>query len=124
MRLVSVVGFSVMLGVLLSAQTKQATPPVGLPAKGSRTFTGRVTDSMCSNADHKGMRMGDTDAECTKACVLSHGAEYVLFDGTNVYTFGDQRVPEKFAGMKVSVVGVLDAKTSKIEKMSSIKAVK
>ena len=120
MRLVSVVGLGTLLGVLLLAQTKQPASP----AKGSRTFTGRVTDSMCSNADHKGMRMGDTDAECTKACVLSHGAEYVLFDGTNVYTFGDQKVPEQFAGMKVSVVGVLDAKTSKIEKMSSIKAVK
>ena len=50
-------------------------------AQGQRKFTGVVTDSMCSSADHKGMRMGPTDAECTVACVLAHGALYVLYDG-------------------------------------------
>lgn len=118
MRLVNVAGFAVLLGALVSAQTKQA------PAKGSRTFTGRITDSVCARAEHKSMGMGDTDAECAKACVQSHGAQYVLFDGTNVYVLGDQVAGEQFAGQKVAVKGVLNAKTGTIEKMSSVKAVK
>lgn len=83
-------------------------------AQGQRKFTGVITDSMCSSADHKGMRMGPTDAECTVACVLAHGALYVLYDGKEVYTLSDQAAPEKFAGKKVTVTGTLDAKTKTI----------
>jgi hypothetical protein len=85
---------------------------VAAPEK--QKFTGVVTDSMCSSADHKGMRMGPTDAECTIACVLAHGALYVLYDGKGVYTLSDQKTPEKFAGKKVTVTGTLDAKTMTI----------
>jgi len=92
-------------------------------APGTRTFTGVVTDSMCSSADHKGMRMGPTDAECTVACVLAHGALYVLYDGKEVYTLSDQTAPEKFAGKKGTVTGTLDAKTKTI-RMGSIIAAK
>ena len=83
-------------------------------AQGQRKFTGVITDSMCSSADHKGMRMGPTDAECTVACVLAHGALYVLYDGKEVYTLSDQTSPEKLAGKKVTVTGTLDAKTKTI----------
>ena len=92
-------------------------------AQGTQKFTGVVTDSMCSSADHKGMRMGPTDAECTVACVLAHGALYVLYDGKEVYTLSDQTAPEKFAGKKVTVTGTLDAKTKTI-RMDSIIAAK
>jgi hypothetical protein len=92
-------------------------------AQGQRKFTGVVTDSMCSSADHKGMRMGPTDAECTVACVLAHGALYVLYDGKEVYTLSDQKTPEKFAGKKVTVTGSLNAKTKTIQ-MGSIVAAK
>jgi hypothetical protein len=85
---------------------------VAAPEK--QKFTGVVTDSMCSSADHKGMRMGPTDAECTVACVLAHGALYVLYDGKEVYTLSDQTTPEKFAGKKVTVTGTLDTKTKTI----------
>ena len=50
--------------------------------QGRQTFTGTITDSECAEADHSQMRMGSTDAECTIACVIAHGAKYVLFDGT------------------------------------------
>ena len=60
------------------------------------------------------MRMGPTDAECTKACVDVHGASYVLYDGKQAYTLSDQKTPEKFAGKKVIVSGTLDAKTKTI----------
>ena len=91
-------------------------------AQGQRQFTGIVTDSMCSSADHKGMRMGPSDAECTIACVLAHGALYVLYDGKEVYTLSDQKTPEKFAGKKVTVNGSLDAKTMTIQVASIIAA--
>src|SRR6202790_5009839 len=84
-------------------------------AQGKRNFTGVITDSMCATADHSRMRMGPTDAECTVACVMAHGATYVLYDGKEVYTLSDQKTPEKFAGQKVKVVGTLDAKTKTIQ---------
>jgi hypothetical protein len=59
------------------------------------------------------MRMGDTDAECAKACVDSHGVAYVLYDGKNTYTLKGQAL-EKFAGQKARVVGTLDPKTRTI----------
>jgi hypothetical protein len=84
-------------------------------APGKQTFTGVVTDSMCSLGDHSSMGMGPTNAECTTACVREHGAEYVIYDGKNVYTLSDQTTPEKFAGQKVKVVGTLDPKTKTIK---------
>ena len=84
-------------------------------AQGTRKFTGIITESMCAEADHSGMRMGPTDAECTIACVSAHGRCYVLYDGKDGYTLSDQRTPEKFAGQKVTVIGTLDAKTRTIQ---------
>ncbi|MCU1336170.1 MAG: hypothetical protein JWO19_1751 [Bryobacterales bacterium] len=92
-------------------------------AQGKRKFTGAITDSMCATADHSRMRMGPTDAECTVACVLAHGATYVLYDGKNVYTLSDQKSPEKFAGKKVTVTGTLDPRTKTIQ-VDSIAAAK
>jgi len=91
------------------------------PAK--QTFTGTITDDRCAKADHSGMRMGPNDAECTKACVALHGASYVLYDGKSAYVLSDQKLPEKFAGQKVRVVGTLDAKTKGI-RVESIAAAK
>jgi hypothetical protein len=88
-----------------------------------QTFTGVVTDSMCPIGDHSSMRMGPSDAECTIACVMEHGAQYVLYDGKAVYTLSDQTTPEKFAGKKVTVSGALDATTKTIQ-MESIVAAK
>jgi Protein of unknown function (DUF5818) len=84
-------------------------------APGKQTFTGVVTDSMCSLGDHSRMGMGPTNAECTTACVREHGAEYVIYDGKDVYTLSDQATPEKFAGQKVKVVGTLEPKTKTIK---------
>jgi hypothetical protein len=91
------------------------------PAK--QTFTGTITDDMCATGDHSGMRMGPNDAECTKACVALHGAAYVLSDGKSAYVLSDQKLPEKFAGQKVTVTGALDAKTKtiRVESIASAK---
>lgn len=85
----------------------------------TQTFTGVISDDMCAQT-HVAMRMGPTDAECTTACVLAHGASYVLWDGNNVYFLSDQKTPEVFAGLKVTVAGTLDAKTKTIQ-VDSIK---
>ena len=54
------------------------------------------------------MKMGSDDAECTNACIDSHAAVYVLWDGKVAYTLSDQNTPEKFAGKKVVVTGTVD----------------
>lgn len=84
-------------------------------APASRKFIGVITDSMCVTGDHSSMKMGPTDAECTKACVSTHGAVYVLYDGKETWTLSDQITPEKFAGKKVTVTGVPNAKTETIK---------
>ncbi len=89
--------------------------------QGTRTFTGVITDSMCSNADHAPMRMGPTDAECTTACISEHDATYVLYDGKNVYELSDQKTPAKFAAQRVTITGTLDAKRKTIQ-VASIRA--
>ena len=92
-------------------------------APSKQTFTGIITDSMCARANHSQMQMGPTDAECTKACILEHGATYVLYDGNHAYELSDQKAPEKFAGQKVTITGTLDAKTQTI-KVDSVAAAK
>jgi hypothetical protein len=83
-------------------------------AQSKQTFTGTITDDMCAMAGHSRMRMGPTDAECTKACIKAHDATYVLYDGKDAYTLSDQQTPEKFAAQKVRVIGTLDARTKTI----------
>ena len=90
-------------------------------APATKTFSGVITDDMCARAGHASMRMGPTDAECTRACVDIHGAAYVLFDGKNVYKLSDQKAPDALAGRKVKIVGTLDAKTKTIQ-VRSMKA--
>ena len=90
-------------------------------AQGAQTFTGVIADDQCGRGGHAQMRMGPTDAECTKICIVAHGAKYILDDGTNMYLLSDQKLPEAFAAQKVTVVGTLDAKTKTI-RVDSIKA--
>jgi hypothetical protein len=93
------------------------------PAYAADSVTGTITDSECTTANHKLMGMGDTDAECTKACIEEHGATYLLYDGKNVYKLSDQKAPAAFAGKKVVVTGTVDAKTRTI-RVESIAAAK
>jgi hypothetical protein len=95
----------------------------GMFGQGTRTFTGVITDSMCSTADHAPMRMGPTDAECAAACISEHDATYVLYDGKSVYELSDQKTPAKFAAQKVTITGTLDAKRKTIQ-VASIRAAK
>ena len=98
-----------------------ALAAIATPGQRSQTFTGVVTDSECSKADHSQMRMGPTDEECVTACIDLHDASYMLYDGKNSYTLSDQKTPERFAAKKVIVSGTLDAKTKTIH-VASMKA--
>jgi hypothetical protein len=89
-------------------------------SQSTQTFTGTISDDMCAGS-HAQMRMGPTDAECTIACVLAHGAKYVLYNGKDVYILSDQKTPEQFAARRVTVRGTLDPKTKTI-KVDSISA--
>jgi hypothetical protein len=92
------------------------------PVQSRQTFTGVITDDVCTRADHSSMQMGPTDAECTVACVGVHGAAYALYDGRNVYALSDQSAPEEFAGQKVRIVGTADeAKTILVESITAAK---
>jgi len=92
-----------------------------LAAPMKRRFVGVITDSMCETGDHSSMRMGPTDAECTRACVSAHGALYVLYDGKDAWTLSDQKTPEQFAGKKVVVIGQFDQakKTIQVDSISA-----
>jgi hypothetical protein len=91
-------------------------------AQRSQTFTGVVTDAMCAMGDHRVMRMGPNDADCARACVDAHGAQYVLFDGKRAYVLSDQKTSDTFAGQRVRVVGMLDAASGRItvESMTAV----
>jgi hypothetical protein len=93
-----------------------------LAAPAKQTFTGVITDEMCAGGGHAAMRMGPTDAECTIACVQSHGVAYVLLSGKTVYNLSNQQLPERFAGAKVRVTGTLDVKTKTIAVASIVVA--
>ena len=67
-------------------------------AQQSQTFTGVITDSECATAKHSAMGMGANDAECAAACVYSHGASYVLFDGKTAFGLSDQKASAPLAG--------------------------
>lgn len=105
------VAVSAAAGLWLAAVLTSA--PSGA-AQDSRTFAGVVTDERCAVEGHAAMRMGPTDAECAKACADEHGDALVLLDGEHVYQLSDQKQARTFAGTKVQVVGVLDAKTETI----------
>lgn len=89
-------------------------------AEGSKTYTGVITDTMCT-ADHKPMTVSP-DAKCVKDCVRDGATfQYALLDGTKVYKLSDQETPARFAGQKVKVTSVLYAKTSilKVERFDA-----
>lgn len=109
---------SVVKPLIVSLLVAVATVSAG---QRPQTFTGVITDSECATRGHAQMRMGPTDAECTRLCVMAHGAFYVLHDGKDVYMLNDQATPERFAAQKVRVVGTLDVKTGTI-KVESITA--
>jgi len=74
----------------------------------AKTFVGSISDSMCG-AKH--MMPGESDKDCTLACVKA-GSKYILADASGtVYQLSDQKKPEQYAGQKVKVTGTLKGDT-------------
>ena len=74
----------------------------------AKTFVGSISDSMCG-AKH--MMPGESDKDCTLACVKA-GSKFVLADASGkIYQLSDQKKPEQFAGQKVKVTGTLKGDT-------------
>ncbi len=95
------------------------TAPPAAPSE-SRTFTGVIGDSMCVR-DHAAMKIAPED-KCVRDCVKhSSDVKYILLTKDKHYILSDQAAPEKFAGQKVTVKGVLYEKTG-IIKVESIEA--
>jgi tRNA U34 5-carboxymethylaminomethyl modifying enzyme MnmG/GidA len=105
-----------VLGLASLPAARSTHPP--LAAQSPQAFVGVITDDMCAKDGHEAMRMGPNDAECTKACIEAHGAEYVLAAGKDVYTLSDQKTPATFAGQRVRVTGILNARTRSIQVQS------
>ncbi|HKV41823.1 MAG TPA: DUF5818 domain-containing protein [Blastocatellia bacterium] len=86
----------------------------------TQTITGDIGDSSCG-IGHP-MQMGPDDRSCTLECVKD-GAKFILADRANkvVYSLDSagQKKAREFAGKKVKVTGVVDAKTKTI-KVTSI----
>ena len=104
----------IVLAILLAGGTLGAVPPT--------IFTGAIIDAECARDGHEAMRMGPTDAECARACVMAHDSAFVLQDGATVYLLSDQKAAERFAGQKVVVTGTLDPENRTIQ-VESIAAV-
>ncbi|MGE5816288.1 MAG: hypothetical protein ACM36C_17520 [Acidobacteriota bacterium] len=86
-----------------------------------RTFTGVIGDSMCVR-DHTAMKVTPQD-RCIRDCVKqSSDVKYILLTRDKHYILSDQAAPEKFAGRKVMVKGVLYEKTGiiKVEKIEPV----
>ena len=85
----------------------------------AKTFTGKVSDSMCG-AKH--MESSD-DAGCTRACV-GKGAKYALVSGDKVYTLDTSdkaalATLDKQAGANVTVTGTENGSTITVTKVTA-----
>jgi Protein of unknown function (DUF5818) len=98
-----------------------------------QVFVGEIGDSQCSLDVHSVSRshqemlekgnVGKTPADCARYCVKEMGGVFVLQVKDKVYKLDNQELADKYAGMKVRLVGVLDPSTSKIS-VHSIEPVK
>src|SRR5437868_4730949 len=89
-----------------------------MAAAEKKTLTGVITDEMCG-ADHKMMNV-QPDSKCVTECIKM-GSKYALLSGSTVYTLSDQKTPEKFAGKKVTVTGMVDGKNIKVASIAEAK---
>lgn len=89
------------------------------PARAAdQTFVGSIGDSMCG-AKH--MMPGQSDRDCTLACV-KEGSKFILIGpGGKIYQLSDQKTPQQFAGAKVKVTGTLSGDVIKVTSMVAAK---
>src|ERR1700676_4268500 len=95
---------------------------LGLPAE-EKTWTGRISDSMCG-LSHTDMAAAHgttakSDRECTLVCV-KNGGKYVLISDGQVYIISNQDFTalQEFAGREVVLTGAMDAHSIRISKIA------
>jgi len=87
-------------------------------AAAPQTFTGKLTDNMCTKQH---MMPGKSDADCTRECVKD-GGHYVLVSGNKVLKLsGDQKRFSDLAGQRISVSGELKGDTIAVTSITSAK---
>ena len=98
----------------------------GKDKDGTVTLSGAIVDSQCAFNVHssgrshewmikKGVPGAGDDKSCTMHCVKDMGGSFVLVVKDDVYRLDNQAYAEKFAGAKVKVTGLLDAKTHTLQ---------
>lgn len=100
------------------------TPSQQVSGGDAKTFAGEIADSQCAmnvhslNQSHKEMIAMKpelkTDADCARYCVKERGGRFVLQAKDKVYKLDAQVLAEQWVGVKVRVVGTLDAQTGVI----------
>ena len=97
-------------------------------AQQNSTFTGQISDSICSRAGshtdtmEMSKDMGKTAASCTVACVDRLNAKFVLWNQKTkkIYDLSDQAQARKFAGKNVRVTGSLDKSKINVKSISAL----
>jgi hypothetical protein len=80
------------------------------------TLTGVITDDMCGQ---KHMMPGQSDADCTRACV-KHGAKFAVFAGGKLYILdGKSTEVSALAGQKATVSGALSGTTLTVSSIAA-----
>jgi len=111
--------FFVLCIVLAMAAALSAQTPTA-----SKNYSGVISETMCG-INHTPMGI-TPDPKCIVECVKhGRGVRYALvIDAKTMYTLSDQQTPERFAGQRVTVRGVLYPKTNilKVETITAQKA--
>ncbi len=109
---------SVLRTVLLSASSTLVFAGT-IPAAEEKAWAGHITDEMCGS-EH--MMEGMTHPECAISCMEMGAALQLYVEAEEaIYAIADQKQAEQFAGMDVTVVGVLseDGETVTIHSIES-----
>jgi len=111
-----------ILGATGLALLMASYPPVW--GGDEKIFKGEIADTQCAlnvhslSQSHKemiGMKPEvKTHADCARYCVKERGGKFVLQTPDKVYRLDAQVLAEQWAGLKVKVIGTLDAKTDLI----------
>jgi hypothetical protein len=83
--------------------------------KAETSVTGYITDSHCKG---EGAKEGHKD--CALKCAKEKGAKLGVWDAASskFYTLDDQKKAEEFAGMSVTVKGMVDGENMKVSSIT------
>lgn len=112
-----------MVAALAIAQQGSSTPTGphdSAPAKGQagNEIVGSIGDSVCGRVHT--VQPGTGAAGCTRYCVLTRHANYILVVGDKIYTMsGDAKELDNFAGETVRVRGTIGGNSIKVQSIAA-----